>query len=384
MTFEREKQRISAAEILEQIAVGRDIKLHRCTVPGDLDINRLLAHKEKFDTTALTLEQAGTTKTLIISGSLVFDSCTFEDTVSFAPPWSDPQALSVVFKQDVTFNSSTLAGQTLFSNALFHGHAGFDGCTFQRVASFRHTAFASRAMFRTALFNGYCLLNDADFRGDARFSNTHFAKGVNLTSVTFHSTADFAGTYSASRMPPTCEGVRFQTRNRGNDETFWRFVKRTAQESGHYQLAGEAFFNERCAHFRAKIRGPDYARLTPGRKLLRLLLGIRLVPELVFGRYLFGYGERPVRVLLASLLVILLCALYYTFHGSLLYHGSPAGTSFLQSLYFSTITFTTLGLGDLHPEPGHFTRYVAMSEALTGACLMALFVVSLAKRYSRG
>ncbi len=57
----------------------------------------------------------------------------------------------------------------------------------------------------------------------------------------------------------------------------------------------------------------------------------------------------------------------------------------MDGLYFSIITFTTLGFGDMYPGPEHLlTRCVAMIEALAGVCLMALFVVSLSKRYSRG
>jgi uncharacterized MnhB-related membrane protein len=57
----------------------------------------------------------------------------------------------------------------------------------------------------------------------------------------------------------------------------------------------------------------------------------------------------------------------------------------MDGLYFSTITFTTLGFGDMYPAYEHLlTRCIAMAEALSGACLMALFVVALSKRYSRG
>jgi hypothetical protein len=48
------------------------------------------------------------------------------------------------------------------------------------------------------------------------------------------------------------------------------------------------------------------------------------------------------------------CALYYSAHGSVLYRGAATPASFLQSLYFSTITFTTVGFGDLHPQPRPF------------------------------
>jgi hypothetical protein len=61
------------------------------------------------------------------------------------------------------------------------------------------------------------------------------------------------------------------------------------------------------------------------------------------------------------------------------------GQRFIDGLYFSVTTFTTLGFGDMYPDQHHLlTRCVAMGEALCGASLMALFVVTLSKRYSRG
>ncbi|MHC4498783.1 MAG: potassium channel family protein [Planctomycetota bacterium] len=116
---------------------------------------------------------------------------------------------------------------------------------------------------------------------------------------------------------------------------------------------------------------------------------MRLLPELIFGRLLFGYGERPVRVLIASAFIIVFCALIFSTEDALMIRDGlntdlslPQG--FLQGLYFSTITFTTLGYGDLYPSPEGFYRQLAMAEAVAGGCLMALFVVCLAKRFSRG
>jgi hypothetical protein len=110
-----------------------------------------------------------------------------------------------------------------------------------------------------------------------------------------------------------------------------------------------------------------------------------LLPELVFGRLLFGYGERPIRVLIASAVIIALCAFFYSRPNSLAYRDGPIiDQSFFRGLYFSTITFTTLGYGDLYPAPDGLCRHLAMAEAVAGGCLMALFIVCLAKRFSRG
>jgi hypothetical protein len=210
---------------------------------------------------------------------------------------------------------------------------------------------------------------------------------VNLSEVKFYGPTDFGGVYSSSRAVPIYESAFFARRKYGEDESFWRFVKQSAQEAGYYQLAGECFYNERCARLWKKFRGQGYYdALSLPRKLLRLLAAVRLIPELVFGRLLFGYGERPVRVLVASAIIIVACAFafFYSSPGSLVYREGYTEPSFLQGLYFSTITFTTLGYGDLYPAPDEFCRIVAMTEAVAGGCLIALFIVCLAKRFSRG
>jgi len=388
MTFQRENQRISASEILQAIASGQEVKLHRCTITGQLDVNRLFVKDESFDSSNLDVSVAGEKMTLTLPEPITFDSCTFEDNVLFAPPWDRPDQLEVIFKADVVFNSSVFCGQTRFSKTLFCSLVGFDGCTFNRIAAFRSAIFCAGAKYRTVAFKGYALFNDAVFRSEAGFTNTCFSRGGNFTNVKFEGRTDFAGVHSESKSVPVYESVWFARRRYGDDETFWRFIKQASQEAGYYQLAGESFYNERCAHFWRKFRGPNYDRLSPLQKITKTILGTRLLPELILGRWLFGYGERPVRVLVASMLIILVCGMFYSSpYAELSYRADPAptGWSFMDGLYFSTITFTTLGFGDMYPAYHHqLTRCIAMAEAVSGACLMALFVVALSKRYSRG
>ena len=55
--------------------------------------------------------------------------------------------------------------------------------------------------------------------------------------------------------------------------------------------------------------------------------------------------------------------------------------SFLTSLYFSVVTFTTLGYGDITPIGP--SRLIAALEAFTGSFTIALFVVVFVKRMTR-
>jgi hypothetical protein len=389
MAFQREKQNVTASDLLQALAGGEDIQFNQCTITGVLDVNRLFDPAEKFQTEKLALTQGQERKTITLPQPIVFDKCLFEENVVFSGPWAEPDKVAIEFKNDVIFNSSVFKAQARFRNAAFCGTAGFDGCTFGGVVTFKNACFNGDAKFRTVVFSGYCLLGGAEFKSSARFANTHFAKGGNFSGVKFLGETDFGGVYSSSRSVPVYDSIVFARRRHGDDESFWRFAKQSAMEAGYYHLAGECFYNERCAGLWQKLRGPGYDALPAVKKLGRLLLGVRLLPELIFGRLLFGYGERPIRVLVTSALIIVFCAVLFTAEGALIsrdvLNPDPSlAQALLQGLYFSTITFTTLGYGDLYPSPQGFCRQLAMAEAVAGGCLMALFVVCLAKRYSRG
>ena len=78
MAFQREKQSISASQLLQALADGDDIKLSQCTVTGNLDINRLFDINEKFQTQKLAINQQDNCKTLTFSQPIVFDKCTLK------------------------------------------------------------------------------------------------------------------------------------------------------------------------------------------------------------------------------------------------------------------------------------------------------------------
>lgn len=387
--FQRENQRVPSSDILQALASGEEIKLSGCTVSGSVDINRLFVKGEDFDISSLAAKQTDFATTVTFEQPIVFNSCVFEENVCFSAPWDSPDELEVIFKRDVVFNLSVFNGQALFGKATFKGLVGFDGCTFERVAVWRNGRLSSRAMFRTVSFKGYSLFSGAVFAGESRFTNTCFSKGGNFTEVRFEGGTDFSGCYSLGKAVPLYESVHFGRHRSGEDETFWRFIKQASQEAGYYRVAGECFYKERCAHFWGKLKGSKYDQLTGIKKFGRCAMGVRLLPELIFGRFLFGYGERPVRVLFACLLIIIACALFYSSPlAQLSSRGEPdiaVVHSFGEGLYFSVTTFTTLGFGDIYPSSGAaVTRSVAMFEAISGAALMALFVVGLSKRYSRG
>ena len=96
-----------------------------------------------------------------------------------------------------------------------------------------------------------------------------------------------------------------------------------------------------------------------------------------------GFGERPLWVLLWWVGIILISALlYWLFNGIMINGNTNYVPKFLESIYFSGVTFTTLGFGDLAPKPGIFQLF-ALGEALLGAIFMAMFIFVFARKMIR-
>ena len=97
--------------------------------------------------------------------------------------------------------------------------------------------------------------------------------------------------------------------------------------------------------------------------------------------FLFGYGEIPWHILGWSVLTIIIYGLIYKITNAIGSDLQDIDTTitFLRSLYFSTITFTTVGFGDLFPAKD-VSRIFVMIEALIGLFSYSLFIFTFGKR----
>lgn len=102
-----------------------------------------------------------------------------------------------------------------------------------------------------------------------------------------------------------------------------------------------------------------------------------------------GYGERPARVIAFSMIAIFgFATAYWVFGIAQGEIGYQPGAGFKANLqhylscsYFSVVTFTTLGYGDLTPHG--ISRAIAAIEAFIGSFTLALFVVVFVKKMTR-
>jgi len=119
-------------------------------------------------------------------------------------------------------------------------------------------------------------------------------------------------------------------------------------------------------------------------KELNLSLGNRITLWLEWA--VAGFGFRPERVVLFNFVLILLFAAIYFAVGDVrttLPHDVPEPplARLSNAVYFSGVTFLTVGYGDY--VPGSAIRLLALSEAFIGFFMMGLFVAVLANRLSK-
>lgn len=112
-----------------------------------------------------------------------------------------------------------------------------------------------------------------------------------------------------------------------------------------------------------------------------------------FSRYVLGYGCKAGRPLIAFWLMVFVFSFFYLFNGI----NTAANTidrtftyepsEFLSTIddwgtcvYYSTVTATTIGYGDIHPANG-VTRFLVCMQGFLGILMMTMFTVIFGRRF---
>lgn len=254
----------------------------------------------------------------------------------------------------------------------FDNHEGYD---------LSYSNFYRANLQGAHLFNS-TIKNASLMKADLRDANLHCCKleDTNLLGMKLDKTR-IDNLYLGDKLlqeKQANEALRQQDLDEANDlflqsEEIYRLLRKGAEQQGLFEMAGKYTYNE------LRMRHAQYPKFSKR----------RLVSSFV--DMLCGYGEKPENVIRFSLGMIIACAICYFLFGinyndGLIQFSSQATWSenlstLLNCIYFSVVTFTTLGYGDITPTG--ITRLIATVEAFTGSFSLALFVVVFVKRMTR-
>ncbi len=331
----------------------------------------------------------------LFSGPSLFAGAVFYSFTSFK---------NVVFEDDVNFNNTVFRKKVDFTSAEFSGLTGFESSRFSyesnfsnsvfNFVSFKNSVFNSQvdfqfvrfmkeSFFDYCVFQGTCNLFDSFFNRDTSFNNVQFNNKCNLTFCKFEGLI-------------YCKEAKFLLKR--NKELICRKARKSWESEGDRKEADFYYRNEMIA--RRKQLGSQQGLIKTLKKLFSkefkkpniksnilfifretdwrgYLLLLKRFFEWLLVDITTSYGTRWLRVLLCWSAIILGFACYYTLSQGLQLESE---ITFFKGLYFSIVSFATLGYGDIVPRDG-LPQIVAGIESLLGAIFIAIFVVVFGRKF---
>jgi len=363
-------------------------------------------------------------------GNAHFQKATFEGYAIFS---------EAIFERDANFENATIKGDAYFCRATFERYTYFNKAIFERDANFENATIKGDAYFNKATFEGdayfklKCLSKTINFseikifpgkilsikinnEGAKIYFERTYLENIDLEMELVKNTLiSFTGVLlkNTKIKKGQIENHILQEEKKEFFEAqkIYLLLKNNFHTIGQYEDESWAFKKEKdmerlsqsFPYYKATLKNENKKESLPFLKWIQKGNFKKWITS-AFSNMIYGYGEKPWNVIKTAVAIILIFALSFSFIGL----GNPeiielkgtashqnsgdivdlASKGFLKnnvirnfpdSLYFSTITFTTLGYGDFRPLEG-WGRILAGSEAFIGAFMMALFVYTFARR----
>ncbi|MBU4350575.1 pentapeptide repeat-containing protein [bacterium] len=311
-----------------------------------------------------------------------FKGAIFNDNADFG---------GTVFKGDVLFTGVIFKGTAYFWEETFEGDADFSNTVFESDPIFQGRTFKRKASFMNATFKGDIGFMGATFKGNAYFSYATFSPGMELNlEVKNEGIISFEHTFLENvfldldldnKVLIDFNDVLLRNTKIKKKQIENHILQEKKEE---FSKASEIYLSlKNNFHSISRYEDESWAFKKEKDMERKNYFHFRTLHKWLWSCFLngiFGYGEQPGKVIISAISIILIFTFLFMSSGiSDTSIGGLSSKNFLDCIYFSTVTFTTLGYGDFRPLEG-WGRIFAGTEAFIGALMMALFVYTFARR----
>ena len=383
--YEKHSETIKAKDFLAALqSDATSITFTNCIIEGVVDIFSVELERDEYDR-------------ILLNKSLSCIGCTFKSIVNFR---------TVVFQREVDFRRTLFEGDLDLDEAILHGPCAFRETIFQRRADFHSAIFHKSASFWRARFYNVADFHRVQFRENVVFHETNFHNEVNFRRALFQGILD-------------CTGALFPETTAFNNATFLGTANFAAAQFfsvaafRDVQYVPNTLFPEISAKLRKKphratefyldsqhvdeVANPFFKRYVADQQFIRAFNQANPVLAHLW-RWSSDYGRSLVLWAFWYLSFAFLFAFVYMplpawmpvwlqdfapqFHQTTgMYSGEPL--TFWSGFYFSVVTFTTLGFGDVIADNA-CARFFVTLEVIFGYVmlggLISIFSNKLASR----
>jgi len=196
---EEERIEVAADEVLSAIADGRNISIRYAIIKGYLEVKKIKDRLIPTEGIRRIIQSSISLFDCKINGNTNFSMSTFRGKAMFR---------LVTFSGDADFHMDIFSQNTYFSENTFCKNAYFAGISFSRnveIVDFNHATFRGDVYFSGATFRGKTDFSDTKFSRSAYFGGATMERPANFSGVIFYENTVSAGLWNHI----LCPAVRF-------------------------------------------------------------------------------------------------------------------------------------------------------------------------------